>query len=223
MWAYVQTWPAVYRHPVWVTLIGGLVANGVLLAFAQRVVGPAWVVPALLIVIPQLIALAAYAFTRRQPARAAGGGLAVLTLGYALLTGYKVTCLDDYADDRRFLAAVAAQRPAAPLFVQYDWRAPLETFWVLYHTPTPLPLVRDAADLAQQVPAGQEAYVLARLLDAPNLTTAGTAEVVSTSAFTRAERHPNERRALFRIRLADDAPTRAAATPFAPPRGRPLW
>ena len=38
-----------------------------------------------------------------------------------------------------------------PVFVQWDWIAPLETFWVLYHTERPGVLIRDPWQAADRV------------------------------------------------------------------------
>ena len=63
-----------------------------------------------------------------------------------------------------------------PVFVQWDWMGPLETFWVLYHTQRPGVLIRDPWQAADRAPGRDHAYILARRMDAPILAMVGTAD-----------------------------------------------
>ena len=51
--------------------------------------------------------------------------------------------------------------PDEPVFVQWDWIGPLETFWVLYHTQRPGVLIRDPWQAADRAPGREHAFILA--------------------------------------------------------------
>ena len=98
---------------------------------------------------------------------------------------------------------------------------PLETFWVLYHTPRPGTLVRDPWELKEKAAGHAEAYILARRMDAPLLATIGTVEPVLESEKSRMEPSPEYRRVLYRVNFF---PVAAPAPPELLARTRrTLW
>ena len=129
---------------------------------------------------------------------------------------------DSYRDDAVLMVRASGAVPAGePLYVHYDWVRPLETFWVLYHTPRPGTLVRDPWELREKADGRGEAFVLARRMDEPALARIGTVQAVTESERTRLEPGPEYRRVLYRVRFH-------AATPPGPPElfaitRRTLW
>jgi hypothetical protein len=151
-----------------------------------------------------LVPFAVFALSRSlfhpNPRTAFAGVILVLSAAYAMWTPYQAAHMDPYRDDAKLLRQASAKVPAdQPVFVQYDWTAPLETFWVLYHSPRPGVLIRDPWQLAERSAGRGEAYILARRMDAPILGMVGTAEPVLESRHTRAEKDPGERRVLFKL------------------------
>ena len=87
----------------------------------------------------------------------------------------------------------------AQVHIQFDWIAPLETFWMLYHTQRPADVIRDPWQLAERSPGRPCAYILTRRMEIDQLKVVGTVETVLESHMTRGERNPNERRVLCRV------------------------
>ena len=91
-------------------------------------------------------------FVRPYPRVALGGVVAVVAVSYAIWTPYQAQHLEEYRDDAVFLCVAESKvPPGEPLFVQWDWIGPLETFWVLYHTHRPGVLIRDPWQAADRV------------------------------------------------------------------------
>jgi 4-amino-4-deoxy-L-arabinose transferase-like glycosyltransferase len=152
-----------------------------------------------------------HACQQRHPLRAFAGTLIPILAGYWVWIPYQATYLDDYRDDLAFLQQAQTIIPKdVPVLVQYDWTAPLETFWVLYHMQRPGVLIRDpwqAAEKSQTLDKDlPTAYVLARRLDLPLYTQVGTVETLLESAKTRGEKTPSQRRILCRIHFFQPLP-----------------
>ena len=197
---YRERFPEWARGPLLPAAVCGAATAAVLIVIGNKVPGGT----AAAVGIGALAPLAVFAFARSlahpDPRVAFAGVLAVVTLAYAAWTPYQAAYMDEYRDDVAFLREASAVVPAdRPLFVQYDWTAPLETFWVLYHSPRPGVLIRDPWQMAERSAGRGEAYILARRMDSPILSMVGTAEPVLESRSTRAEKDPAERRVLFRL------------------------
>ncbi len=152
--------------------------------------------------------------------RAVGAAIAGTVMTYAAWTAYQGAMLDDYRHDLAFLrAAEAIIPPDRPVLVQYDWTAPLETFWVLYHLRRPGVLIRDPWQAAEK--GETVAYILARRMDAAVYSQTGSVAVLLESAKSRSERHPSQRRVLYRLKLASPLPP--APTEYLRATRRTLW
>ncbi|MBA2226330.1 MAG: glycosyltransferase family 39 protein [Gemmataceae bacterium] len=148
---------------------------------------------------------------QRHLLRAFVGILAPILAAYWLWVPYQASYLDDYKEDLVFLRGAESLIPNdVPVLVQYDWTAPLETFWVLYHMRRPGVLIRDPWQAAEKTANGGQnsstAYVLARRLDLPLYRRAGTVETVLESTRTRGEKNPDQRRVLYRIHFTQPLP-----------------
>lgn len=151
-----------------------------------------------------------WAGRQREPRRAFLGAFAPLAAAYALWVPYQAAYLDDYRHDLVFLHQAEQIIPHdTPVLVQYDWTAPLETFWVLYHLHRPGVLIRDPWQAAEKTARSGEqsaAYVLARRLDLPVYSQAADVEVLLESVCTRGEKEPSQRRVLCRLRFSSPLP-----------------
>ncbi len=195
------------RKPLLASAVTGAVAATALVCFRHKVPGST----AVLIGIGAFLPLAAFVLVRSlahpRPRTAFAGVVLVVCASYALWTPYQAAYLDRYPDDAAFLIEAADRIPTdRTVFVQYDWTAPLETFWVLYHTPRPGNLIRDPWQLAERSPGSKEAYILARRKDAPVLETVGKAEEIAASARTRNEKDATDRRVLYRVTFSPRIP-----------------
>ena len=148
---------------------------------------------------------------QRHPWRAFAGIFVPILAAYWLWVPYQARYLDDYKPDRVFLQRAESMIPTnVPVFVQYDWTAPLETFWVLYHMQRPGVLIRDPWQAAEKISkedqSASSAYIFARRLDLPLYRCVGTVETVLESTQTRGEKNPEQRRALYRIHFTRPLP-----------------
>ncbi len=153
-------------------------------------------------------------------ARSVAVAIAGTVVAYVVWTAYQGAMLDDYRHDVAFLrAAEAIIPPDRPVLVQYDWTAPLETFWVLYHLQRPGVLIRDPWQPAEK--GETVAYILARRMDAAVYSQTGSVTVLLESIKTRSERHPSQRRVLYRLEYASPLPP--APAEYLRATRRTLW
>ena len=202
-----QRVPQWLREPLIPTAACGIIAVGCLVALGHKIPGGRPV----LLAAGAFVPLAAFAISRSLASARAGvalgGVVAVVVACYAAWAPYQAKYLEDYTDDAAFLREAQTRIPADhPVFVQWDWIAPLETFWVLYHTERPGALIRDPWQAADRSSGRDHAFILARRQDAPILAMTGTPEVVLESAHTRAEKEPGHRRVLFKLTFRKTIP-----------------
>jgi 4-amino-4-deoxy-L-arabinose transferase-like glycosyltransferase len=197
---YRERVPAWLRDPLIPTAACGLCAVVALVAFGHKLPGGR---PAMLAV-GALVPAAAFAVSRSfscaRPGVALGGVVAVIAGCYAAWAPYQARYLEEYHEDAAFLRE--AERlipPDQQVFVQWDWVAPLETFWVLYHMDRPGVLIRDPWQAAERAPQAEHAFILGRRMDAPILAMVGTPRVILESSHTRAEKEPGHRRVLYQL------------------------
>jgi hypothetical protein len=151
-----------------------------------------------------LVPAAAFAVSRSlscaRPGIALGGVVAVVAACYAAWAPYQARYLEEYGDDAAFLREAQRLIPAdQPVFVQWDWVAPLETFWVLYHMDRPGVLIRDPWQAAERAHQAEHAFILARRMDASILAMVGTPREILASSHTRAEKDLAHRRVLYQL------------------------
>lgn len=201
LWQFCRDrFPGWLKEPLLPAAVCGAITTTILILVGDRL--PGGRVAA--IVIGAFMPIAAFVVSRScfhpNPRTAFAGVILILTTAYALWTPYQAAHFDQYLDDAELLRQASAHVPGDQhVFVQYDWTAPLETFWVLYHSPRPGVLIRDPWQLADRSAGHEAAYILARRQDAPILAMVGTAEPVLESRQTRSEKHPDERRVLFKV------------------------
>jgi 4-amino-4-deoxy-L-arabinose transferase-like glycosyltransferase len=199
--------PRWLRDPLIPTALCGLAAVAALVAFGHKLPGGRPVV----IAAGALVPLAAFAICRSlasiRPGAALTGVVAVVELSYAIWTPYQARHLEEYREDAAFLCVAETRVPKdEPLFVQWDWVGPLETFWVLYHTHRPGVLIRDPWQAADFAPGSERVFILGRKMDQPILAMVGTPRIILQSTRTRAEKEPPHRRVLFDLTFRRTTP-----------------
>ncbi len=187
----------------------GAVAVALLVAYGSQIPGGRPIA----LVAGVFVPLAAFAVARSlscaNPRVAFGGVVAAVVAAYAVWTPYQAVYIEEYREDMVLVREASALVPAdEPVYVQWDWIGPLETFWVLYHSPRAGVLIRDPWQLADRAAGRDHAYILARRWDAQILSAVGTAEPVLESAYTRLEKKPDDRRVLFKITFRKNDPAR---------------
>jgi 4-amino-4-deoxy-L-arabinose transferase-like glycosyltransferase len=202
-----QRVPAWLRDPLIPTAACGVCAVVALIAVGHRLPGGRPVALAVGAAVP----LAAFAVSRAlsspRAGIALGGVVALVAACYAAWTPYQAMYLEEYRDDAAFLREAERIIPAEePVFVQWDWVGPLETFWVLYHTERPGILIRDPWQAAERAAGRDHVFILGRRMDAPILAMTGTLEVLLESRHTRLEKEPGHRRVLYRLAFRPTIP-----------------
>jgi 4-amino-4-deoxy-L-arabinose transferase-like glycosyltransferase len=234
-WAILAAWGAesVWRFcherlPRWLqeplvpAAVCGVAATTSLILIGERLPGGRPVALVIAAVLPIAAFVVARSLVHPNPRTAFVGVILTITTAYALWTPYQAAHLDKYPPDAELVRQASHLVPAdQPVFVQYDWTAPLETFWVLYHSPRPGVLIRDPWQLAERSTGQEAAYILARRQDAPMLAMVGTVEPVLESRLTRAEKHPAERRVLFKVTFYPKIPP--APPEYLQVTRRTLW
>jgi 4-amino-4-deoxy-L-arabinose transferase-like glycosyltransferase len=192
--------PQWVRDPLIPAAACGVCAVVALVAFGHKLPGGRPVALAVAAIVPAVAFAVSRSLASTSPRVALGGVIAVTAACYALWAPYQARYMEDNRDDAVFLHDAERLIPAdEPVFVQWDWIAPLDTFWVLYHTERPGVLIRDPWQAADRVSGRDPAFILARKQDAPILAMIGTPEVVLESRLTRAEKEPGHRRVLFKL------------------------
>ena len=219
---YRERLPKWLQDPLIPAATCGVCAVATLVAFGHKLPGGRPVALALGAFVPLAAFVAARSLASASPRVAFGGVLAVIVACYAAWTPYQAAYFEEYREDAAFLRAAETMIPPDhPVFVQWDWIGPLETFWVLYHTERPGVLIRDPWQAAERSPGRDHAFILARRMDAPILAMIGTPEPVLESNYTRLEKEPGHRRVLFKLTFREKIPP--------PPEGyirhvrRTLW
>jgi len=199
--------PAWLRDPLIPSAACGLCAVGLLVALGHKLPGGRPVMFA----VGALVPAAAFAVSRSlscaRPGVALAGVAAVVTACYAAWAPYQARYLEEYHDDAAFLReAERVVPPDQAVFVQWDWVAPLETFWVLYHTERSGVVIRDPWQAAERAPSAEHVFILARRMDAPILAMVGTPREMLASTHTRAEKDPSQRRVLYQLTFRRQVP-----------------
>jgi 4-amino-4-deoxy-L-arabinose transferase-like glycosyltransferase len=199
--------PSWGQNPWPLTVVAGIGTAAALFAIRHKHNLPDWFVISGSVFVPVLTFILMRSLVHPNPRRAFAGVMAVLALGYSGWTASQAHVRESYRYDAAMLRQATTVVPTdAPLYVQYDWVGPLETFWVLYHTPRPGTLVRDPWDVREKAAGRTEAFVLARRLDAPGLAQIGQLDPVLVSEKTRMEPGPEYRRVLYRIKFHPTPP-----------------
>jgi 4-amino-4-deoxy-L-arabinose transferase-like glycosyltransferase len=198
--------PAWLRSPWPVTALTAAAVTVAALAYRAKFGAPDWLLAGVAGLVPVLAFVLVRSAASPNPRAAFAGVLAVLAVAYTSWTYARAAVRDSYAPDAAMLHRAAEAVPAdAPLLVQFDAIRPLETFWVLYHTPRPSALVRDPWEVREKSGC-REAFVLARRMDATSLAAVGTVELVMESEKTRLESGPEYRRGLYRVTFYAEVP-----------------
>ncbi len=202
LWEGMQRSTGFWSPVLWSLLLLAIPGDVALVLLQNRVPGPAWLVPVLLLAWPLLLTAGSWLLCRQRGGLALGGLFGLLLTVFASISFYEAHVIDGYGPDRQFLRQ--ARKVATfdrPLFACFDWWRPLETFWLLYHADSQVILVRDMIACWQHPRRQETIYILARRLDRRDLEKVGTVEEVLASQHTRAEKYPEERRVLFRLRF----------------------
>lgn len=210
------------KEPLLATSICGAAAAMALIAFGHKIPGGLTVEIAIGIFIPAAAFMLARSAVHPSARVAFSGVLAVVTTAYALWTPFQVCYLDRYADDLVFVREASQVIPAdSAVNLQFDWIAPLETFWMLYHSPRQPVTIRDPWQLAERSSGRDCAYILTRRFEIERLTAVGSVETILESKKTRNEKDPSERRVLCRVTFRKELP--AAPEDYLKTVRRTLW
>jgi 4-amino-4-deoxy-L-arabinose transferase-like glycosyltransferase len=208
IWQFCRDkFPQWSKDPILAAAIWGVGAVVTLVSLRDKIPGELSVLVAFGAFVPAAAFVASRSLFHPNPRIAFAGVLAVLSVGYGMWTTYQVHYLDKYDDDLEFVREASRRIPAdSPVFMEFDWIAPLETFWMLYHSPRPGVTIRDPWQLAERLPGKDCAYILTRRYEIENFTRVGTVDVVLESRQTRCEKDLSERRVLCRVTFSRSIP-----------------
>jgi 4-amino-4-deoxy-L-arabinose transferase-like glycosyltransferase len=193
--------------PLLAAAIWGAAAAAILIVFRDKIPGGVEAALGIGIFVPVAAFIVARSAIHSNPGTAFASVLAVVAAGFGFWTSYQTNHLDKYADDLVFVREASHVVPdGSPVFLEFDWIAPLETFWMLYHSPRQGVTIRDPWQLAERSAGKECAYILTRRFLVEKLAVVGTATVVLESRYTRNEKDPGERRVLCRVTFKKDIP-----------------
>ncbi len=199
--------PRWFADPVLAAMFWGSVVSAVILALRHKIPGGLEAVIAIEVFVPLAAFVVARSAVHPNPRFAFASVLAVVAIAYGMWTSYKTNHLDKYGADLTFVREAERVVPAdSSIYIQFDWIAPLETFWMLYHCPRPGATIRDPWQLAERSAGRECAYIFTRRFEIEKLSTVGTTTVVLESSYTRNERDPSERRVLCRVMFHKEIP-----------------
>jgi 4-amino-4-deoxy-L-arabinose transferase-like glycosyltransferase len=201
------------KLPRWITdpllsaAIWGTAAAAILIVLRHKIPGGLESAVGIGVFVPIAAFIVARSAIHSNPGLAFASVLAVVAAGYGMWTSYQTKHLDKYADDLAFVHEASHVVPAdSPVFMEFDWIAPLETFWMLYHSPRQGVTIRDPWQLAERSAGKESAYILTRQMMVEKLAVVGTATIVLESRYTRNEKDPSERRVLCKVIFKKDIP-----------------
>jgi 4-amino-4-deoxy-L-arabinose transferase-like glycosyltransferase len=208
IWEFCRDrFPGWLREPLLPTAIWGAAAAAVLITLRHKIPGGQEVAIAMGAFVPAAAFVLARSIIQASPKQAFGGVLAVIVAGYAFWTQYQVRYLDRYGPDLAFVREASRAIPAdAAVNLQFDWIAPLETFWMLFHSPRPASTIRDPWQLVDRSVGRDCAYILTRRYEIERLSIVGDVTTVLESQLTRNEKDPSERRVLCRVTFRPNIP-----------------
>jgi hypothetical protein len=214
----VEAWRVFCRAPVWLRspltglLCVGLPVSAAVCILRAKVPGPAWV--PLVFAIGWPLAVMGFWWVMSQP-----NGRLALGTGFVLLlavhwAGYsyrsQVLVWDSYGPDYTFLQRVRNTPLDAPLYIGPD-DGPLGSSWWMFYLGDKLHLLHNLSYLRDENIHDSKLYLIARPRDEARLAQYGKVEALFGSTHTRAERSPQDRFTLYRLRLRDDLERKAPA------------
>jgi hypothetical protein len=189
--------PRWLMDPLLAASLWGAAAAAVIIVMGHQFPGGVEAVLAIGAYIPVAAFIVARAANHANPGIAFASVLAVVAAGHGIYTSYQANYLDKYAEDLAFVRESARVVPAdSPVYLQFDWIAPLETFWMFYHNPRQASTIRDPWQLAERSAGRESAYILTRRFEIEKLEVVGKTTIVLESRYTRGEHDPAERRVL---------------------------
>ncbi len=203
--ARIQAWPARMRNPYNSLLTLALPGEVALIALGSKIVGPSWLVPALLVGWPLLAFGFSWCTSHSRPAVAAGGLLATVTFGFGCGHLYAAKYADQCIQDTVFLQSIPQAVPAGePLLVNADLKC-LDEFRIQFYLGNRSKVLHNLTFLGDDT-LPTTVYLVSRAEHLDQLSEYGEVEQLSQSARSRREKSTGSRLTLFRLRLRDDLP-----------------
>ncbi len=208
MWQFCrERLTVVLKRPVYVAAAFALISTVVLASLRSKIPGGLEIVFTIGAYFTAASYVVACCLIHPHGRTALVGVFAVAVTGFALWTPYQVHYLDQYDHDLAFVREASTVIPAeAAVNVHYDWIGPLETFWVLYHTPRQGVTIRDPWQLAERYQGQPCAYILTRRAEIEKFAIVGKVDVLLESRKTRGEHNLAERRVLCRVTFHPNIP-----------------
>lgn len=216
VWEMARGWPRWVRHPLTHVAVVGVLGDAALLLVGDKLPGPGWLMPALLITWPLVVFGLGWSWGQRNGGTAAVTGFSLLVALYWAGFAYKARYLHKSHDDTTFLhEALARTDPRRPLLVNsYD--NALEGLRILFYLQDRGRPLHNLTFLLDDALATDVAYVITRFSDKEIIAHFGEPEVIVQSQRSRRETSPEDRWTLFRVVLDADLPRQPGNVRISP-------
>jgi 4-amino-4-deoxy-L-arabinose transferase-like glycosyltransferase len=203
LWQGILAGPAWLRKPLAGALLVGIPADLVILSVRERIPGPIWVVPVLMVWVPAFLFGFGWSVSRPNGRAALVSFFLFWLVVFSNAYSYQAHYLNAYRSENAFLGAVRERVPEGkPLYIVFDYLHPLETFRLLFYTGENSVMLHNVTFLKDDRIQEAEVLVLARLRDQKELAKMGRPEVLLVSNSSRGSAAPEDQRALFRLSFA---------------------
>ena len=206
---WIRSWPARWQNP-WNGLVTmGLPVDLILWLSRGKIQGPDWLVLSLMVVWPLCAVALAWALVQPRGRLAAGALFATVAAAFCGGHVYAGRFADQCREDTLFLTRVRQTVPAGhPLLVNTNMGS-LDEFRIQFYLDEQAIPLHNLSFLADERIPGSDAFVIARMGDAPLIEQFGTAQVVLQSTRTRREKSSADRLTLFHLHYSE--PTRLSS------------
>lgn len=187
----------------WVaTAVAAAAAGAALAAFHRKIPIPFVPVLAIAVVIVTAVGVFFFAMSRRRGALAMAACFVGVAACYCWGQSFSP---DKVAADTAFLRRAEAETPpGAAFFINGDLGGELDFFRNQFYVRPSAGLLHNLTYLRDQAIRAPDAWVITPLHDLPKLQTLGEVTRVDQSAYSRREKSPQDRFALFHIRFRPD-------------------
>lgn len=206
MWEQLRALPARMRNPFYSLLTLALPGMVAIWMFRGKIVGPEWLVPALIAVLPFVTVGLSWAVAHPN-GRVAAGGLfgfvaAVFSAGHIYAGAYVDQCREDTA----FLQQTRALVPTGQQIAINTKMGSLDEFRMQFYLDSRAVPLHNLSFLADERIRNRSVFVVARAGEQSEIDQFGDSAIVLQSERTRREKSPADRLTLFYVRLREDLP-----------------
>lgn len=206
MWEQLQSLPARMRNPFYSLLTIALPGIVALWILRDKIVGPTWLVPALIAALPFVTVGFSWAVAHSNGRVAATGLFGFVTAAFCAGHIYAGAYVDQCREDTTFLQHVQSFVPAGQQVAINTHMGSLDEFRMQFYLDSRAVPLHNLSFLADDRIHSRSLFVVARAGEQLEIDQYGDSAIVLQSERTRREKTPDDRLTLFYVRLRDDVP-----------------